>query len=152
MRPASKYPPPTHSSSTIGTISSRRLRRLLNRFLHQARLHPALQVRELAVVHHRNDREPEGVIADNRRMGGERWIERRRDGMDVAVVSNLAMRGDDSYTPARPDVRLEAEALQDSGRARGAAAFDLIGGIPGLFQQRRVECAPLLAGKEPVPR
>ena len=41
------------------------------------------------------------------------------------------MRGHDSRTAPRPDVRLEAQPLQDSGRARGAAALNLIGGILG---------------------
>ncbi len=65
--------------------------------------------------------------------------------MDVAEVSHLAMRRDDSYAPPRPDIRFETQPLQNSDRARRAAALDLVGGVLGLFQQRRVQRAELLA-------
>ncbi len=68
--------------------------------------------------------------------------------MDVAVVSNLVMRRDDSYPPAGPNIRLEAQPLQDSKGIRRAAALDLISRVFGLFQQRRIETAQLLALEE----
>ena len=60
----------------------------------------------------------------------------------------LAVRGDDSCTTARPDIRLETQPLQNSERARSAAALDLVGGILGLLEQRRVERAELLTVEE----
>ena len=65
--------------------------------------------------------------------------------MDVAEVSVLVVRRDDSYASARPDIRLETQALQNSERARSAAALDLVGGVLGFLEQRRIQRAELLA-------
>ena len=67
-RPASRYPPPTQSISSDWHHQQQQVAKAAYRFLDQTRLHAALQVRDLAVVQHRNDRESESAIADDRRM------------------------------------------------------------------------------------
>ena len=64
--------------------------------------------------------------------------------MDVAEVADLFVRGYDSRAPARPDIRLEAEPLQNPGALAVPPRWIWSAVFCGFLEQRRVERAELL--------